>query len=322
MIRHLHLIGGTGRIGVAIIDSLKNSNPYFSKIWVYCDGQKAAIYNKSKLIKNKNSNIEYSSYSEFGIQNLISLKKATEKDEHLFINLRGVNNKKFWLTTPLFAIDLNNKSCEYIIDSDIWMYPNIRFIHLSSKLCEFLEGNYSINQICEGHDSYRHAYVISRLHQEVLITAHSYECGMKTNIIRLPAIYGYKDDHKVNWVLNSFIKEYLIDNKISPKNPQAITWITHHKILTKFLKENIFAKDIKFGNKTVEYINIPSLEIKVKSLAKIIEAVINENKEQIEYYSLEIIKEQNPNLNENYEYCMSLLIETIREITKKQINLI
>ena len=234
MNRHIHLLGGTGRIGTQILNRLKKINPYFANVWIYCDGQKASFKKESEIDKNIGFEIEFLNYSAFSIENLIIQNKATEKDYHLILNLRGINNKKFWLNNPLDALDLNTKYCQFLIDSDIWKYPNIRLIHLSSKLCELIEGNYSMNEICEGHDSYRNAYMISRLYQELLLTSYSYKTSLKTNFIRLPAIYGYEDDYKVPWVLNSFVKEFIQNIKF-PQNPN-VTWLAHLEFLLQFLK--------------------------------------------------------------------------------------
>ena len=74
---HLHLLGGTGRIGRELINSLTYKPIVnFSNIWVYCDGNKSAKFNKEYSDINYKVLITYRNYSAFKISNLILSKET------------------------------------------------------------------------------------------------------------------------------------------------------------------------------------------------------------------------------------------------------
>ena len=193
MTLNLHLLGGTGRIGTALSDSV-DSLPFKNsvKVLIYCEGNKATKFNSIKYVKNPN--INFVSYSAFNFKSLIKNGNIEILDKNIIFNLRGVNNKKDWLNEPLNSLELQMHSCIQLLDSDIWMYPNTEIIHLSSQLCELIEGDDTIAEICENEDSYRNPYMISRLHQESLLTAYAFKKGIKTNFLRLPFVYGFLTD--------------------------------------------------------------------------------------------------------------------------------
>ena len=112
------------------------------------------------------------------------------------MNLRGVNNKLDWLNQPLSALDLQVQACRTLTESELWMLPEAKIIHLSSQLCDLIEGPHSLDEICEGQESYRRPYMVSRLHQEAMLTAYAYQHGISTSLIRLPAVYGFSDTAK------------------------------------------------------------------------------------------------------------------------------
>ena len=98
--------------------------------------------------------------------------KATQSDastslasKDIICNLRGINNKQQWLNQPLDSLELHVKSCRTLVDADLWMNPGTEIIHFSSLLCNLIEGTRSLDDICEGQESYRRPYIVSRLHR-------------------------------------------------------------------------------------------------------------------------------------------------------------
>ena len=196
---------------------------------------------KDLLSKSKNeTSIFFTNYSNFSIERLSKKYYLNKKLKNIIINLRGINNKRDWLNKPLEALDIQLQSCFNIIDSDINIYPNTSLIHLSSQLCDLIENKNSLQEICEGEDSYRQAYMISRLHQETILKAYAYKFGIETNFIRLPAVYGFEDDKESPWILNTLIKQFIRTGKIKIRKPNSLIWLTHKDILVEFIKKNIF----------------------------------------------------------------------------------
>ena len=60
------------------------------------------------------------------------------------------------------------------------MHPNAEIIHFSSLLCDLIEGPLSLDDICEGQESYRRPYTVSRLHQEMILTANAFQHSIST----------------------------------------------------------------------------------------------------------------------------------------------
>ena len=162
MKNHIHLLGGSGKIGTSLCESLKNKKlEGIDNVWVYCDGSKTS--NRIDLIPKDNNEtaIIYKNYSSFSLGRLINEKLLDKNSSNIIINFRGVNSKREWLNKPLEALDIQLQSCLNIINSDFNLFPNTKIIHISSQLCELIEGNHSLLEICDGEDSYRHAYMIS-----------------------------------------------------------------------------------------------------------------------------------------------------------------
>ena len=73
MTKHLHLLGGTGRIGNQLIQSLSNQPiDNLLNIWTYCDGNKAYKYSLKENQKESDIILKFRNYSAFHIGNLIS----------------------------------------------------------------------------------------------------------------------------------------------------------------------------------------------------------------------------------------------------------
>ena len=275
MKNHIHLLGGSGKIGTSFCESLKNKKlDGIDNVWVYCDGSKTS--NRIDLIPNNNNEITiiYKNYASFNLDRLVNEKFLDKKSSNIIINLRGVNNKRDWLNKPLEALDIQLQSCLNIIDSDFNLFPNTKIIHISSQLCELIEGNHSLPEICDGEDSYRHAYMISRLHQESILKAYAYKYGIETRFIRLPAVYGYFDDYNSPWILNTLIKQFSREGSITLRKPGTTTWLTHKNILVDFLRNAVLDFSKNSFESNVSYLECPKIGLKLETLSKIIEKCI------------------------------------------------
>ena len=277
MNNHIHLLGGTGKIGTNLYQSIhKNKIDSFDTLWVYCDGDKASNL-KDLLSKDKNeTSIFFTHYSNFSIERLSNKNYLDKHSKNIIINLRGINNKRDWLNKPLEALDIQLQSCLNIIESDINIYPNTSIIHLSSQLCDLIENKNSLKEICEGEDSYRQAYMISRLHQETILKAYAYKFGIETKFIRLPAIYGFEDDKKSPWILNTLIKQLIRTGEITIRKPNSVIWLTHKDLLSSFLRKNISYFSEENLSSNVSYLECPKIGLKLKTLSNLIESSITE----------------------------------------------
>lgn len=308
---NLHLLGGTGKIGTSLFNSINNfALENINKIWIYCDGNKANHY--SENYSSLNSRIRFVNYSAFNLNELHKLSEKDNYEKNIIINLRGVNNKKDWLNKPLESLDTQLQSCMNLIESDLWIYPNYKIIHLSSQLCDLIEDKNSIEDICDGEDNYRKAYMISRLHQECLLTAHAYKYGVETNFIRLPFVYGFDSDKDNPWVLNSIIRSYIKNGNVNLRNPNSYAWFLHKNSLIDFLRHTILDLCInRSSNKTVSYLNCPMLGIKVIDLANlIINCIENQNENNIKK-SQEILINNSINKNIDINKEVNFLVEII-----------
>ena len=262
---HLHFIGGGGKIGAALLQSIiENPIENLEKIWIYCDITK---YNFLRKKIASSFSIQTLSYSGFNINELVNKGHAEMGDHHAVVNLRGVNNKRYWVNQPLEAMELHKKSCECIINSDLWMYPGSFVIHMSSQLCELLEGPNALEDICAGQESYRRPYMISRLHQEELLTANAYKHCVSTHFLRLSAVYGFADDKDSPWVLNSLVKQYVQNKSIKPRSPNSFVYLCHRKPLIKYLRDLICDYSQFVDKPTVVYSLPPTLKLPISDLA-------------------------------------------------------
>lgn len=267
---HLHLLGGAGRIGTALVESLL-AEPLddLSSILIYCDSTKAVA------LRHRESSVCYPiiqarGYAAFGMSAVPNQEKALLEEKHLIVNLRGVNDKKQWLNQPLDAMELHTQACHCVIDSDLWMHSKVEVIHLSSQLCDLIEGTHALEQICEGQESYRRPYMVSRLHQEAMLAAHAFQRGIPTSFVRLPAVYGFRDDYKSPWVLNSLSKQWRQLQKVEPRNPESMIYLCHRQPLISYLRSLIAHPESERNLRTVNYVRPPMLAMKVKTLASLI----------------------------------------------------
>lgn len=269
---HIHLLGGSGKIGMSLCESIKKRKiDGFEKVWVYCGGDRAS--SKIDVIpkNNNDSGIFFKNYSAFSVDRLEKEFLLEKNSKNIIINLRGINSKRDWLNKPLEALDIQLQSCLNIVDSDFNLYPNTKLIHFSSQLCDLIEDKYNLKDICEGEDSYRNAYMISRLHQEAILKAYAYKFGIETKFIRLPAIYGCEDDKNSPWILNNLINQFASSNSITTRKPNSLTWLTHIDILTEFIKKTISSFSNENISSNVSYLNCPKIGLRLKNLSNFIE---------------------------------------------------
>jgi nucleoside-diphosphate-sugar epimerase len=268
----LHLLGGSGRIGRALVDSLV-AQPLanVSVIQIYCDSTKVthvkAHYSASTLPR-----VKASGYSAFNTISASSEPELGDLDvsRHIVLNLRGINNKQQWLNQPLDSLELHTRSCRALVDADLWMQPGTEIIHLSSLLCDLIEGPRSLDDICEGQESYRRPYMVSRLHQEMILSANAYQHSIYTSFLRMPAVYGFEDDHLSPWVLNSLCKAKLRGQKVEPRHPNRIVYLAHRDPLLEWIRALIGGTSHHDKNRTVNYLRPSMLRLSVSALATLV----------------------------------------------------
>ena len=270
---NLHLLGGSGRIGRAIVDSLV-SEPLsnVSTIQIYCDSTKVADI-QSYYYGVTSPRVTASGYSAF---NTISEARqpgtnSLDISKHVAWNFRGINNKQQWLNQPLDSLEFQYKSSRALVDADLWMLPSAEIFHLSSLLCDLIEDSFSLEDICEGQESYRRPYMVSRLHQEMILSANAYQHSICTSFLRMPAVYGFEDDHLSPWVLNSLCKAKLSGQRVEPRHPDRFVYLSHRDPLLVWIRALIVESACREKHRTVNYLRPPMLRMPVLSLATLVE---------------------------------------------------
>lgn len=269
----LHLLGGSGRIGRALVDSLiAQPLDNISSIQIYCDFTKVS-HLQSHYSSSTSPWVKASGYSAFNKLSISghSYSEVLDANRHIVLNLRGTNNKQHWLNQPLDALDLHARSCSAVVDANLWMQPGSEIIHLSSLLCALIEGPRSLEEICEGQESYRRPYVVSRLHQEMILSANAYQHSICTSFLRMPAVYGFEDDHFSPWVLNSLCKAKLRGQRVEPRHPDRIVYLTHRDPLLACIRALIVESDCREKQRTVNYLRPPMLRLSVSTLATLVQ---------------------------------------------------
>ena len=145
----IHLLGGSGRIGRALVDSLiAQPLDNISSIQIYCDSTKVS-HLQSYYSKSTSPWVKASGYSAFNKLSMSShsYSEVLDANRHIVLNLRGINNKQHWLNQPLDALELHARSCNAVVDANLWMQPGSEIIHLSSLLCDLIEGPKSLEEI-------------------------------------------------------------------------------------------------------------------------------------------------------------------------------
>jgi hypothetical protein len=269
----LHLLGGSGRIGRALVDSLV-AQPLanVSAIQIYCDSTKVAGVH-AHYSTSASPRVEASGYSAFNTMSASSQPnpEALDVNKHIVLSLRGINNKQQWLNQPLESLELHARACRAVVEADLWMQPGTEIIHLSSLLCDLIEGPRSIYDICEGQESYRRPYMVSRLHQEMILSANAYQHSICTSFLRLPAVYGFEDDHLSPWVLNSLCKARLRGQRVEPRHPDRIVYLSHRDPLLVWIRALIGGSANHDKNRTVNYLRPPMLRLSVSALATLVQ---------------------------------------------------
>ena len=273
MILKLHLLGGSGRVGRALVDSLV-AQPIdcLKAIHIYCDSTKVNDV-QNNYTNSGETKVKASGYSEFNssTSSFFSPPHLSDDCKHIILNLRGINNKQQWLNQPLNSLELHTTSCRTLLDSNLWMHPNAEIIHFSSLLCDLIEGPLSLDDICEGQESYRRPYTVSRLHQEMILTANAFQHSISTTFLRMPAVYGFDDDCHSPWVLNSLCKAKLQGQKVEARHPEHIVYLAHKDLLLIWIRSLIDGSSKQRKLRTVNYLRPPMLRMSVSSLATIVQ---------------------------------------------------
>ena len=214
-----------------------------------------------------------SGYSAFNTNSEViqSDSGSSEITRHVVLNLRGINNKQHWLNQPLDSLELHLTSCRTLLDADLWMQPGTEIIHFSSLLCNLIEGPRSLDDICEGQESYRRPYMVSRLHQEMILSGNAYQHSISTAFLRMPAVYGFEDDHLSPWVLNSLCKAKLSGQRVEPRHPDRIVYLSHRDPLLTWIRTLIAEPDLLGTKRKVNYLKPPMLRLSVSTLAKLVQ---------------------------------------------------
>jgi hypothetical protein len=268
----LHLLGGSGRIGRALVDSFVTQPlANVSAIQIYCDSTKVAAIH-ARYSTSASPQVKASGYSAF---NTFSASSKTDLEslnisKHIVLNLRGINNKQQWLNQPLDSLELHARSCRAVVEADLWMQRSTEVIHLSSLLCDLIEGLRSLDDICEGQESYRRPYMVSRLHQEMILSANAYQHSISTSFLRMPAVYGFEDDHLSPWVLNSLCKAKLQGQRVEPRHPDRIVYLSHRDPLLVWIRALIGGSVNHSKKRTVKYLRPPMLRLSVSALATLV----------------------------------------------------
>jgi nucleoside-diphosphate-sugar epimerase len=272
MTAKLHLLGGSGRIGRALVDSLV-AQPLanLSAIQIYCDSTKVTDV-QAHYSTSTSSLVKASGYSAFNTISASSKPdlEALDLNSHIVLNLRGINNKQQWLNQPLDSLELHARSCRAVVDANLWMQPGTEIIHLSSLLCDLIEGPRSLDDICEGQESYRRPYMVSRLHQEMILSANAYQHSICTSFLRMPAVYGFEDDYLSPWVLNSLCKAKLRGQRVEPRHPDRIVYLCHRDPLLVWMRALIGGSANQGKKRTVNYLRPPMLRLPVSALATLV----------------------------------------------------
>ena len=270
---HLHLLGGAGRIGQALVESLQ-ATPLkgLGSVWIYCDSTKVVDAEKERF-SLQSPVIHVKSYSAFSLSALFRENQAESSEKNVVMNLRGVNGKVHWLNQPLDSLELQIQACRSLIDSDLWMFAGVEIIHMSSQLCDLIESPVSLQEMCQGQESYRRPYMISRLHQEAMLSAYAFQHGIPTNFVRLPAVYGFTGDERSPWVLNSFCKQLRQIGKVEPRNPNRLIYLAHREPLIEYIRSLLDPSNSVINHATVRYLRPPMLQMSVKTLALLVETV-------------------------------------------------
>ena len=268
----LHLLGGSGRIGRALVDSLVAAPlEDVSIIQIYCDSTKVSGV-QEHYCASTFPRVVASGYSAFNtvLDSKQNDQCISDSNKHIVFNLRGINNKQQWLNQPLDSLELHARSCRTLVDADLWMQPGTEIIHFSSLLCNLIESSKSLDDICEGQESYRRPYMVSRLHQEMILSAYAYQHSICTSFLRMPAVYGFEDDHLSPWVLNSLCKAKSCGQNVEPRHPDRMVYLCHRDMLLAWLR-SLIAEPHLGKKRTVNYLRPPMLSLKVSTLAKLVQ---------------------------------------------------
>ena len=112
--------------------------------------------------------------------------------------------------------------------------------------------------------------MVSRLHQEMILSANAYQHSIYTSFLRMPAVYGFEDDHLSPWVLNSLCKAKIAGHKVEPRHPDRDVYLSHRDPLLAWIRALIGGSAHLDKNRTVNYLRPPMLRLSVSALATLV----------------------------------------------------
>lgn len=89
--------------------------------------------------------------------------------------------------------------------------------------------------------------------------------------LRMPAVYGFEDDHLSPWVLNSLCKAKLRGQKVEPRHPDRIVYLAHRDPLLACIRALISGCDHHDKKLTVNYLRPPMIRLSVSTLATLVQ---------------------------------------------------
>ena len=115
--------------------------------------------------------------------------------------------------------------------------------------------------------------MISRLHQEAMLSANAFQHGIPTDFVRLPAVYGFPGDDMSPWVLNSLCKQQRQAGKVEPRNHERLIYLLHRQPLIEYIRLLLSTSCRLLNDCTVRYLRPPMLKMTVRKLASLVEGV-------------------------------------------------
>ena len=104
----------------------------------------------------------------------------------------------------------------------------------------------------------------------MILSANAYQHSISTSFLRMPAVYGFEDDHLSSWVLNSLCKAKLRGQRVEPRHPDRIVYLSHRDPLLAWIRALIAGSASQGKKRTVNYLRPPMLRLSVSALATLV----------------------------------------------------
>ena len=163
-------------------------------------------------------------------------------------------------------------------------------------------------------------YMVSRLHQEMILSANAYQHSICTSFLRMPAVYGFEDDHLSPWVLNSLCKAKLRGKRVEPRHPDRIVYLSHRDPLLVWIRSLIGGSACHDKKRTVKYLRPPMLCLPVSTLATLVqESPRLFTLEEAEQHQI-TLRGDTASANVDYDFHLKLLATSISELLANDRN--